>query len=80
MLLTGSPTSTSAGLAGRSSSTSPLPAPELLDLDRNYDVIHEELLGILPEKRAIPRYHKLDQMQFSIPRGRPEAGHWRRLP
>ena len=40
--------------------------PELVDLDRNYDVIREELLGILPEKRAIPRYHKLDQMQFNI--------------
>lgn len=40
--------------------------PELLDHDRNYDVVREELLGILPEKRAIPRYHKLDQMQFNI--------------
>ena len=40
--------------------------PELVDLDRNYDVIREELLGIVQEKRAIPRYHKLDQMQFNI--------------
>ena len=34
--------------------------PELLELDRNYSVIREELLGILPDKRAIPRYHELD--------------------
>ena len=53
--------------------------PELLDLDRNYDVIREELLGILPERLAIPRVYKLDQMQFNIA-GRPEAGHGRRLP
>jgi aspartyl/asparaginyl beta-hydroxylase (cupin superfamily) len=40
--------------------------PELLGLDRNYHVIREELLAILPEKRAIPRYHELDQMQYNI--------------
>jgi len=40
--------------------------PELLELDRNYPVIREELLGILPEKRAIPRYHELDEMQYNI--------------
>jgi aspartyl/asparaginyl beta-hydroxylase (cupin superfamily) len=40
--------------------------PELLELDRNFDVIREELLGILPEKRLIPRYHELDQMQYNI--------------
>jgi aspartyl/asparaginyl beta-hydroxylase (cupin superfamily) len=40
--------------------------PELLDLDRNHHVIREELLGILPEKRAIPRYHELDEMQYNI--------------
>jgi aspartyl/asparaginyl beta-hydroxylase (cupin superfamily) len=40
--------------------------PELLELDRNYRVIRDELLGILPEKRAIPRYHELDQMQYNI--------------
>ena len=40
--------------------------PELLELDRNYPVIREELLGILPEKRSIPRYHELDQMQYDI--------------
>src|SRR5215469_14060389 len=40
--------------------------PELLELDRNYHVIREELLGILPDKRAIPRYHELDEMQYNI--------------
>jgi aspartyl/asparaginyl beta-hydroxylase (cupin superfamily) len=40
--------------------------PELLELDRNYPVIRAELLGILSEKRAIPRYHELDQMQYNI--------------
>jgi aspartyl/asparaginyl beta-hydroxylase (cupin superfamily) len=40
--------------------------PELLELDRNYLVIREELLELLPEKGAIPRYHELDQMQYNI--------------
>jgi aspartyl/asparaginyl beta-hydroxylase (cupin superfamily) len=40
--------------------------PELLELDRNFTVIREELMGILPEKTAIPRYHELDQMQYNI--------------
>jgi aspartyl/asparaginyl beta-hydroxylase (cupin superfamily) len=40
--------------------------PDLLELERNYRVIREELLDILPEKRAIPRYHELDRMQYNI--------------
>jgi aspartyl/asparaginyl beta-hydroxylase (cupin superfamily) len=40
--------------------------PELLELDRNYPVIREELLGILPDKGSIPRYHELDEMQYNI--------------
>jgi aspartyl/asparaginyl beta-hydroxylase (cupin superfamily) len=40
--------------------------PELLELDRNFRVIREELLGILPSKTSIPRYHELDQMQTYI--------------
>lgn len=40
--------------------------PELRELDRNYPVIREELLGLLPDKRAIPRYHELDEMQYNI--------------
>ena len=40
--------------------------PELLELDRSYPVIREELLGILPDKRSIPRYHELDEMQYNI--------------
>lgn len=39
--------------------------PELLELDRNFPVIREELLGILP-KANIPRYHELDEMQYNI--------------
>lgn len=40
--------------------------PELLELDRNFPVIREELLGILPDKGAIRRYHELDEMQCNI--------------
>jgi aspartyl/asparaginyl beta-hydroxylase (cupin superfamily) len=40
--------------------------PELLELDRNFPVIRQELVGILPEKQVIPRYHELDQMQYNI--------------
>lgn len=40
--------------------------PELLELDRNFPVIREELLGILPEKSSIPRYHEIDRMQYPI--------------
>jgi aspartyl/asparaginyl beta-hydroxylase (cupin superfamily) len=40
--------------------------PELLEFDRNYSVIREELLGILPDKGTIPRYHELDAMQYNI--------------
>ena len=49
--------------------------PELLELDRNFRVIREELLGVLAEKRSIPRYHELDQMQYNISaRVDPEKG------
>jgi aspartyl/asparaginyl beta-hydroxylase (cupin superfamily) len=40
--------------------------PELLELDRNFAVIREELLGVLPGKGSIPRYHELDRMQYPI--------------
>ena len=40
--------------------------PELLELDRNFAVIREELLGVLPEKASIPRYHEIDRMQYPI--------------
>src|SRR5262249_21430876 len=39
---------------------------ELLELDRNFPVIREELSRILPDKQAIPRYHELDEMQYNI--------------
>jgi aspartyl/asparaginyl beta-hydroxylase (cupin superfamily) len=40
--------------------------PSLLELDRGFPVIREELLAILPDKRAIPKYHELDEMQRPI--------------
>jgi aspartyl/asparaginyl beta-hydroxylase (cupin superfamily) len=40
--------------------------PELLELDRNFPIIREELMAVLPEKRMIPRYHEIDQMQYNI--------------
>ncbi len=40
--------------------------PELLELDRNYAVIREELLGVLPQKASIPKYHEIDRMQYPI--------------
>jgi aspartyl/asparaginyl beta-hydroxylase (cupin superfamily) len=40
--------------------------PELLELDRNFSVIREELLAVLPDKQSIPRYHELDRMQYNI--------------
>ena len=40
--------------------------PELLELDRNFPVIREELLALLPQKQSIPRYHELDQVQYNI--------------
>jgi aspartyl/asparaginyl beta-hydroxylase (cupin superfamily) len=40
--------------------------PELRALDRNYDAIRAELLALLDQKTAIPRYHDLDQTQTYI--------------
>ncbi|WP_165230547.1 aspartyl/asparaginyl beta-hydroxylase domain-containing protein [Aquisphaera insulae] len=40
--------------------------PELLELDRSFPVIREELLAVLPERASIPRYHELDAMQTYI--------------
>lgn len=40
--------------------------PALRALDRNYPAIREELLALLAEKEAIPRYHDLDRMQTYI--------------
>jgi hypothetical protein len=47
--------------------------PELLELDRNVPVIREELMRILPEKRAMPRYHELDQMHTTSRRASPRT-------
>ncbi len=40
--------------------------PQLLELDKNLSAIREELLALLPEKHAIPKYHELDNMQQNI--------------
>lgn len=40
--------------------------PSLLELDRNYPAIRDELLGLLAEKATIPRYHDVDKMQQYI--------------
>ncbi|QEH37934.1 Aspartyl/Asparaginyl beta-hydroxylase [Aquisphaera giovannonii] len=40
--------------------------PELLELDRNFSAIREEVLNVLPERASIPRYHELDAMQTYI--------------
>jgi aspartyl/asparaginyl beta-hydroxylase (cupin superfamily) len=41
-------------------------SPQLLELDENFPAIREELLALLPEKHAIPKYHELDDMQQDI--------------
>jgi aspartyl/asparaginyl beta-hydroxylase (cupin superfamily) len=40
--------------------------PALRELDHNFPVIRDELLGLLAEKATIPRYHELDPMQAYI--------------
>ena len=40
--------------------------PELRALDRDYAAIRAELLTLLQEKTAIPRYHDLDDTQQYI--------------
>jgi aspartyl/asparaginyl beta-hydroxylase (cupin superfamily) len=40
--------------------------PQLLELDRHYPEVRAELLSLLEEKQAIPRYHDVDGMQHAI--------------
>lgn len=40
--------------------------PQLLEFDKNFPAIREELLGLLAEKQSIPRYHEVDRMQYNI--------------
>lgn len=40
--------------------------PELRRIDKKYEAIRNEMLGILPEKDNIPRYHELDAGQTEI--------------
>jgi aspartyl/asparaginyl beta-hydroxylase (cupin superfamily) len=54
--------------------------PELLELDRNFPVIREELLGVLPDKGSIPRYHEIDRMQYPISGRVDPAKDWKVYP
>ncbi|MBV8229499.1 MAG: aspartyl/asparaginyl beta-hydroxylase domain-containing protein [Planctomycetaceae bacterium] len=40
--------------------------PELLELDRNFPAIREELMGILADKKEIPQYHEVDELETYI--------------
>jgi aspartyl/asparaginyl beta-hydroxylase (cupin superfamily) len=40
--------------------------PQLRELDRNFPAIREELVALLREKAAIPKYHEIDRMQQYI--------------
>jgi len=51
--------------------------PSLLELDRNAQVVREELLALLPEKTQIPRYHELDRMQTGISAGGDPEKSWK---
>jgi aspartate beta-hydroxylase/beta-hydroxylase len=43
--------------------------PELLEFDRNFEAIQQELVSILPQKENIPRYYDVDQLQSYISGG-----------
>lgn len=49
--------------------------PELSRIDENWDVIREELEGILAKRESIPRYHHVDPDQKDI--SHEEGGAWR---
>ncbi len=51
--------------------------PALRAIDRNLDVIQEELGAILPRIGEFPRYHEVDPRQASISAASP--GNWRTL-
>ncbi len=51
--------------------------PALRVIDRNYDVIRDELLAVLPRREGMPRYHDVDDRQQSISEATP--GNWRTL-
>jgi len=40
--------------------------PSLRKIDQKYPAIREEVMGILPDKASIPRYHELDAAQTKI--------------
>ena len=51
--------------------------PDLLELEKNFDVIRQELEGILPERDGVPSYHELDPMQARISGSNDPNAHWK---
>ena len=51
--------------------------PELLELEQNFDVIRQELEGILPERDGVPSYHELDPMQARISGSNNPDARWK---
>jgi aspartyl/asparaginyl beta-hydroxylase (cupin superfamily) len=51
--------------------------PELRELDRNFGAIRDELLGVLAEKKKIPRYHDVDAAQTPISAAGDADKDWR---
>jgi hypothetical protein len=50
--------------------------PELLELERNYKVIREELEAVLPRKQKMPKYHELDLLQYKISATEEREKNW----
>jgi aspartyl/asparaginyl beta-hydroxylase (cupin superfamily) len=51
--------------------------PALRVIDRNYDLIRDELLAVLPRRGGMPRYHDVDRRQQAISETTP--GNWHTL-
>ncbi len=52
-------------------------SPALRKLDHNWEVIRDEVLGILPEKHKIPRYHEIDRAQSYIAAPSETGASWK---
>ncbi len=52
-------------------------SPALRALDTNWEIIRDEVLGILPEKDKIPGYHELDRGQGRIARPTATGASWK---
>lgn len=51
--------------------------PELLELEKNFDVIKAELEGVLPETEHVPTYHELDDLQAPISGSDKPGENWK---